>query len=489
MSNLSRLINEATEIEMAILNISAIKEAVVIAREDIPGDKRLVAYVVSKRDPAPTTSELRHYLQEKLSDDMLPSVFVFLDTLPLTPNGKVDRLALPAPDGSKPEMKATFVAPRNDVERELTQIWEALLGIQPIGVKDNFFDLDGDSLLAVDLFAQIEQKFGKKLPLATLFQSDTIEALAKIIRPQEELTSGNQVLISDKAQDKSKTPWSSLVEIQPNGSKPPLFCMHPMAGELLGYRTLAPHLGADQPVYGLQPQGLDGKQPPSTCLEDMASHYIQEIQTIQRNGPYFLVGYSFGGIVAFEVAQQLHRQREKVGILVMIDTIRPGYEKRVPFLMRVFLHLGNAFQQGPTYLWQKVLSWIAHGKYHLKRRAERSLNVAQHVLDIMDQLPEDDEHLSIIRANEQAQREYIFQDYLGGVTLLRTEDKNRESAEGMQYDRQFGWGNIIAEGIDMHYIPGSHISVLEEPNVRVVGEKMKVCLDKAYAVNLTSVKS
>ena len=460
---------ELTEIETVLGLHPAVREVVVIAREDQPGDQRLVAYVVPQEQVS-TTDELRRFLKEKLPKYMIPSPFVMLDALPLTPNGKVDRRALPMPEQLRQEVEETFVAPRNEIECQLTQIWEEVLGIQSISVKDNFFDLGGHSLLAVRLFAQIEKKFGTSIPLATLFQSGTVETLAKVLYQEQELVSGHQVLISDK--EKSKTPWSSLVEIQPNGSKPPLFCIHPLGGEILCYRNLALHLGSEQPVYGLQPQGLDGKLPLLTRVEDMAAHYIKEIQTIQPNGPYYLAGYSFGGRVVFEMAQQLHSQGEKVGLLVMLDTCRDEYTKRLPFLKRVFLHLNNFLQQGPAYLRKKLVGWREWGTYHLKQRYKRHLGVVHHI-------PENDKHLNIIDANVQAASEYIFQVYPGRMTLLRTEDKNRDEAVGVQYDPQFGWGDVISGEIDIHYVPGSHLLLLEEPNVRVLAEKLKPCLEKA----------
>ncbi|BAY46081.1 amino acid adenylation domain-containing protein [Scytonema sp. HK-05] len=456
---------ELREIETVLGLHPAVREVIVIAREDQPGDQRLVAYVVPQQEQVSTTDELRRFLKEKLPKYMIPSAFVMLDALPLTPNGKVDRRALPMPEQVRQEVEETFVAPRTEIERQLTQIWEEVLGIQPISIKDNFFDLGGHSLLAVRLFAQIEKKFGTSIPLATLFQSGTVETLAKMLyQEQERLASGDQ--------EKSKTPWSSLVEIQPNGSKPPLFCMHPLGGEILCYRPLAMHLGSDQPVYGLQPQGLDGKLPPYTRVEDMAAHYIKEIQTIQPNGPYFLVGYSFGGTIVFEMAHQLHKQGQKVGLLVMLDTCRPGYSKRLPFLLRILLHFKNVLQQGPTYLWQKLAGWREWGTYHLKHRYKRYLNVVH-------DLPETDKHLSIIGANVEAASVYTFQVYPGRMTLLRTEDKNRDEAVGVQYDPQFGWGEVVTGGVDIHHLPGSHLTFLDEPNVGVLAEKLKDCLEKA----------
>ncbi|KAB8317793.1 amino acid adenylation domain-containing protein [Tolypothrix campylonemoides VB511288] len=472
---------ELGEIEAVLSQHPSVLQTVVVAREDASGEKRLVAYVVSNEGSALSLSDLRRFLREKLPEYMVPFAFVLLEALPLTPSGKVNRSVLPAPDLAKPDSKENFVAPRNQLEQELVQIWEEVLRVQPIGIKDNFFDLGGHSLLAVHLFGQIETKFGKKLPLATLFQSGTVETLAKMLCPAQEKVTGDQVLLGALGEDTSIDTWSSLVAIQPNGSKPPLFFMHPMGGEILCYRPIAMYLGSDQPVYGLQPRGLDGKQPLLTRVEDMAALYIQEMQTIQPKGPYSIGGYSFGGIVALEIAQQLHRQGEKVAILAMIDTSVPGSEKRLPFINRVFEHVNNFRQQGLAYLQQKLVGWREWGTYHIRHKY-------MHLLGISEPLPEGDNHIDILGANHQAQSQYIFQEYPGRMILLRTDDKEREEATGMQYDPLFGWGEFITGGIDVYHIPGSHYTLLEEPNVRMLAEKLKLCLEKAYAMNLTQTK-
>jgi aspartate racemase len=312
---------ELGEIESVLEQHPTVKEAVVTAREDKSGDKRLVAYIVPKLlsdeiSQTVFTKELRNFLKEKLADYMVPSAFVMLSTLPLTPNGKINRTALPAPDQVRQEPEETFVAPQDELELQLTRIWEKVLGIQPIGVRDNFFDLGGHSLLAVQLFAEIEKIVGTNLPLATLLQASTIEELARVLGKKE-----------------WSAPWSSLVAIQPGSSKPPLFCVHPIGGNVLEYLNLLPYLGKEQPVYGLQAQGLDGKQTPLNRVEDMASYYIKEIHTVQPEGPYFLAGFSFGGAVAFEMARQLHAQGQKVAWLALCDTHSPKLrENHVSFL-------------------------------------------------------------------------------------------------------------------------------------------------------------
>jgi phthiocerol/phenolphthiocerol synthesis type-I polyketide synthase E len=191
----------------------------------------------------------------------------------------------------------------DDTTRQLTRIWQELLGIDSIGVDQNYFDLGGDSSLAVHLFVQIERVFKVKLPLATLFDAPTINELAQALR-SEAAPSG----------------WSPLVAIRTTGSRPPFYCVHGAGGNVLIYRDLAQRLGADQPFYGLQCPGLDGSCAPLTRIEDMAARYVKEIRKVQPHGPYFLGGYCLGGTVAFEIAQQIHAQGERVALLALFDT-------------------------------------------------------------------------------------------------------------------------------------------------------------------------
>src|SRR5580698_8234392 len=196
----------------------------------------------------------------------------------------------------------TPVAP-DDIELQLTRIWQDLLGIEPITPDQNYFDLGGDSSLAVHLFVQIEKVFNVKLPIFTLFEAPTIAELAAVLR-----------------RDAAPDGWSPLVAIQPIGSRPPFFCMHGAGGNVLIYRELSKLLGDDQPFYGLQAQGLDGNAPPLTKIEDMAALYVKEIRRVQPRGPYFLGGYCLGGTIAYEVAQQLRAQGQEVALLALLDT-------------------------------------------------------------------------------------------------------------------------------------------------------------------------
>jgi len=460
---------ELGEIEAVLSEHPSIRQSVVVAREDRPGEKRLVAYVVVSEEVETIISDLRRWVKQRLPDYMVPSAFVMLDEVPLTANGKLDQRALPAPDG-KQFQESSFVAPRNTLELLLTKSWEKVLEVRPIGVKDNFFDLGGDSLLGVRLFAQIEKVCCKKLPLSTLFQAPTVEQLASLLNDE-----------------KWSPSWSSLVPIQPAGSKPPIFCLHLPLGHVLFYRDLANYLGSDQPVYAFQPQGLDGTKPRHTRIEEMAAHYIKEMRALQPEGPYHLGGSSFGGLIAFEMAQQLHAQGQEVGLLALFDTYAPGFPKLsreasslryklYRFIQRVDLHLGNFVLLVPEEKVKYAREKAALATDRLKWRVK--LGVESGFKKIVDKLYQSNGH-SVPGEGQpkidtlRALREYVPQVYPGRVTLFRA---NKRPA-GYIDDRDSGWGELAAGGVAIHEIPGYHGSIVMEPRVRILAERLQTCLN------------
>ena len=233
---------------------------------------------------------------------MIPSAYVEMARFPLTPNGKVDRKALPAPSLKDLEAQAEYVAPRNETERKLVGLWEETLGVSPISVTANFFELGGRSVLAARLFTKILRTFGEELPLSTLFRSSTVEQLARELEPSVD-----------------SHEYSTVVSIQPNGTKPPFFCVHGGAGSTLFLRQLAARLGTDQPFYSIEPEGMDGRRFQRPTVEQMAENYLAAIRKIQPAGPYYLGGYCFGGLVAFEMARILQRQGEQAAILALFS--------------------------------------------------------------------------------------------------------------------------------------------------------------------------
>ncbi|MGC1370823.1 MAG: amino acid adenylation domain-containing protein, partial [Candidatus Sulfotelmatobacter sp.] len=291
---------ELGEIEAVLEKHEGVAEGVVVARE-VDGEKRLTAYVVASR-PRPQESELRKFLRERLPEYMVPADFVFLESFPLTPNGKVDRRALPVPQIRELDRGADFVAPRNEVERRLAALWEQVLGKRPIGVRENFFELGGHSLSALRLMHRVEKEFGRKLLLTALLQAPTVEQLAAVL------------------QQEPSAAQSSVIPMQPLGSKLPFFFVHGMGGTVMRFRDLTRYMAPDQPFYGLQAQGLDGSQPVLHRVEEMARVYLKDLRAVQPEGPYFLGGYSFGGYVALEMARMLLAEGQDIRVLAFLDT-------------------------------------------------------------------------------------------------------------------------------------------------------------------------
>jgi thioesterase domain-containing protein len=307
----------------------------------------------------------------------------------------------------------------------------------------------------VRLFAQIEKTFGKNLPLATLFQAPSIEELANILR-----------------QKGWSVPWQSLVAIQPGGSKPPLFCIHPIGGNVLCYQALSHYLGEEQPVYGLQAVGLDGKQAPYKCVEDMATHYIREIRAIQPEGSYLLAGYSAGGMVAFEIAQQLVAQGQKVAVLALFDAY--SFQLSVPKLVpgrTLYINFLNLLRLRP----KDKLTYIKDRAVLLRDRITNNI-VATFNLWMGHPLKQDSPPYALVtEAFSQALRDYAPQVYPGQATLFRT----RYQPTKVYYDPQLGWGSLVAGGLEIHDVPGLHLTMITEPCVQVLGEKLRACIDEA----------
>jgi thioesterase domain-containing protein/acyl carrier protein len=387
----------------------------------------------------------------------------YLEDLPLFggKNGKVDQQELSVPDSTEPTLKTGYVVPRNQLELDLTQIWQQVLNLEKISILDNFFEIGGHSLLVMHLFAKIQKKFGQNLPLSTLFQFPTIAGMSEVLR---QLGCSNL--------------WSSLVPIQPKGTKLPLFCVHDVFGDVLSYGNLVHHLGEDQPVYGLQAQGLDGQQSPCTQMGQIATNYIKEIKNIQPQGPYFLAGHSFGGVVIFEMAQQLHRQGERVALLALIDTAAPGTCIRLSFHERLPIHLENIYRQGLGYLWLKSKQWKRWIKNRLEKLEYKLYKMLQRV-DVKRPLPYTLRNFHMREASSHALDSYSLQVYPGSMTLFQVNRESRFEGVGFQeVDPQMGWGKWVAGSLDIQDIEGSHASVLQEPHVKLLAEKLKNCLSK-----------
>ncbi|WP_309728802.1 amino acid adenylation domain-containing protein, partial [Chamaesiphon sp. OTE_75_metabat_556] len=440
---------ELGEIDAVLAQHPAVREVRTIDREDRPGDKRLVAYLVIDRAAPTTEIDWRSFLQSKLPDYLIPSAFVIVETLPLTANGKVDRRALPMPEYDRQADADLLVAARDEIEQQLTEIWERVLDVRPIGISDNFFELGGHSLMAVRLFVEVEKIWGKNLPLATLFQAQTIEDLAKVLRQKEWVAA-----------------WSSLVLIQPGEPKPPLFCVHPIGGNILEYYAFANFLDRDRPIYGLQSQGLDGQQKPFRRVEDMASHYLKEIRTIQPHGPYFMLGYSFGGLVAFEMARQLEADGEKTQMLALLDCSAPNLPSARPSVAQSLrIHLCNLWQlnfhERSSYVMGRITYRLTKDNHRdfLVKSLYKPTDMTPQLLDVLD-------------ANLQASEDYLARPYRGKITLFRCQVQDLEH----YLHPELGWSDLVNGNVDVHHVPGSHFRMMKEPRVRGLAGKVRSCL-------------
>jgi amino acid adenylation domain-containing protein len=422
---------ELGEIETALAKHPGVREVAVLAKEDA-GEKRLIAYLVPAQGAKPTPTELRHYLQQHLPDYMVPSTFVQLQTMPITPNGKVDRRGLPAPQIETSSIQ--IVVATDAVQSQLVRIWEEVLGRKPIGIRDNFFELGGHSLLAARLMHRIGQATGKTLPLAMLLEAPTVELLAATLR-----------------QNGWSHHWSSLVPIQPAGSHPPFFCIHGVGGNAVGFHELGRRMSPDYPLYGLQSQGLDGKRPCFKTIEEMASHYISEIRSVRPKGPYLVGGFSLGGLIAYEMAQQLRAMDEEVGLLVLFDTY-PGNLKNVT---------ASVVQLLLTPSWRHWFHDLPSKAVKRVRRGLKNRKVPQFLRDVRD-------------SNAGAAERYTLRPYAGKATLIRAGEKSLRSSG----DPHAAWPGLVSE-LEVHEIPGDHYEMLVAPQVEHLAERLKSCIDQS----------
>jgi len=364
---------------------------------------------------------------------------------------------------------APITVAEDDTSTQLRRIWQELLGIESIGLDQNYFDLGGDSPMAVHLFAQIEKIFKVKLPLAILFEAPTIEELVRIVRRKA-----------------SAFDWSPVVAIQPDGTRPILFCVHGAGGNVLIYRELSQHLGCDQPFYGLQCQGLGGQQPLLTKIEEMASLYVQEIQSVQPHGPYFLGGYCMGGTVAYEIAQQLTARGEQVALLAFFDTIdwsklnlegrwiQYSYQiQRVWFHLRNFLLLNlkdqtKFFAEKWKVLRNRMVVWRGFLLSKLMKneqvRSSESLHLAQ-----------------IWKNNDHAANRYIPRPLNSFILDVRPL-KQYSMFEGPDVH----WDKLAMKGKEVITLPVYPAGMLVEPFVKHLAALLKRAIDCSIRGNAAS---
>ncbi|MBL7939470.1 MAG: amino acid adenylation domain-containing protein [Flavobacteriales bacterium] len=424
---------ELGEIENAISTMPGIRDRVVMARKDLPGDHQLVAYIVpadfdpeiDKKRGEALIAMVRRSLQERLPAYMLPSFHVLLNEIPLNPNGKVDKKKLPVPDRRAVQMTVEHVAPRNETERRIAEIWSKVLGLDNIGIHSSFFDLGGHSILGIQVLTQIEQQFGRTYGLNLLFRSPTIAELALELNVTQ-----NEVVAAEL---KNVTP------IKPEGNRVPLFCVH---GDEANH-FLPRYLHAEQSFYGIVHQGEGGQPLRFTTVETIAAHYIEELQVLLPNGPYNLCGYSFGGLVAFEMARQLLDRGQEVPMVIMLDSYAP----------EPFVDVMGAERKLYDPLKKIVL-----------RNIVRSIHASGKVLPMRLR------NFNIIDTYDEAILAYRAKPYSGNVAVIK--------AVGSPGPADMGWRKHVRGDLVLRTCEGDHYSIIKEPLVADLARVMEGILDK-----------
>jgi amino acid adenylation domain-containing protein len=446
---------EPDEVTAALVQQPEIGEAVVTARAGAGGGKELVAYLVqTDGNGRLSLPRLRRRLMEQLPDYMIPACFVSLPRLPINPHGKVDRAALPEPDGANLVPGDEPAPPRDASERLLVDIWEKVLERSGVGIRDSFFDLGGSSFLAVSLMSAIEVHFGERLPLSTLLAGATVEHLAESLRERQRRQS-----------------WSPLVVVGGGGKRTPLLFVHPVGGNVLSYYELARLLGPEQPLLMLQALGIEEGQIPFATVEELADYYLEAVRKEQPGGPYLLVGWSFGGLVAYEMARRFEQQGEPVEMLVVID-----------------IHANSSVPEWVDQVDDAgLVEYIFADVVEVSAEEQRALDPGARLAYIVERLQQSDYPLEsneaaharrllyLFRSNTLAALKYVPQPYPGRINLFRARDGSRQDDEG---DTTLGWGELAGGGVELTWVPGNHQTLVSSPNVEVLARRLSECVDR-----------
>ncbi len=439
---------EPDEIAAVLEQHNDIAQAVVMARDDLSEQKELAAYYIPEPGLSPAVTELRAFLAANLPEYMVPVAFMELDVFPTAPGGKVDRKALPSPIKSISRSRENYVEPGTVSQKMLAEIWSAVLGMDQIGIRDNFFDLGGHSLLAIQLVERVLAS-GLSLTVAQLFQYPTIAQMAEIVEMRD------------------ATEYKSLVCLKEGApGRAPFFLLHSAPGDLLGYSNLVHNLPADQPVYGFQSLGLVDPSKVHSTIEEMAAYYVSVLREFLPNGPYLLGGWCYGGYVAMEMARQLLEQKCEVKLLAMIDAwAYPPAERRIAFYWRRF-RLVRLIGFKP---WLNIIKNRFKNIFHDEAAdAGKMLDGIQMQEGVLAHREE------VYRRNREAALRYQPHFYPGHVALFRSDDL----ASWFLPDMTMEWA-VLTKDQDIYLAPGFHREMLREPSVKVLAARLNVSIEKA----------
>jgi aspartate racemase len=457
---------ELGEIEAVLGKHPALRECTVIAREDTPGDKRLVAYLVPlPGTTAPTTAEARAFLKETLPDHLIPTAFVVLAEMPRTAHSKIDRAALPVPEegGNRPLMGTA--APRDELEAQIINVWRRVLGVSRIGIKDSFFDLGGHSMLAVRMTAELKKAIGRTIPLMSLFEAQTIEQIADLLR--------------DGA---AKQEWKTLVPMKPSGTRRPFFLVTRPNANSLGYIALAKRLAPDQPVYGLQFQYPEesylGRPYTRDEYEERGRSYVEILRAFQPEGPYLLGGMCEGALIAFVMTRQLEAAGQKVAFLGMMDAWPEENTRR---------RLVNVVSK----YYQKLSDFLAMTRP--KKQKFITQNLARLGARLRPRPPSGAASAArdeVVRAAAFAATTQALWDERvfpgpgfvppqvdAPITVFRV----KKQPPWRIKDERLGWGDRTRGGVDLHHVDGVHADFMRPPHVAVLARELNIALSKVHA--------
>ncbi|MBZ4421504.1 amino acid adenylation domain-containing protein, partial [Myxococcus sp. RHSTA-1-4] len=457
---------ELGEVESALLQHPSVRQALVLVREDVPGDKRLVAYAAANSSAA----SLREHLVSLLPGHMVPSAFVLLDALPLSANGKLDRKALPRPQDAE-EDTATTTAPRTPLEQELAELWAQVLGRQSVSVTASFFDLGGHSLLAAQLVAKMSERFALKVPLQVLFQSPTVASLARWL---EEMT-GSGTAGAVGTGNASSLPGSLVLLQQGRSNLPPLLCVHPIGGTVFCYQDLVRALGPERTVYGFQAPGVNGECEPLESLELLASLHLGSLLQHLPRPPYYLVGLSMGGAIAYEMAQRLRELGIAPELLVFLDTPGPG-QMPTRFEDDAAL-LAASFGDASSELTQHLRSLAPHEQMLEVLRRARAGGVVEESFSLVDLQT----FLAVWKAHMRALFGYQPRPYEGPAVYLRAS----EYVPPHPLHPEQPWQQLVRGGLELIHVPGNHQTMIEPPHVEVMARHLNACMRRLEAREVT----
>lgn len=452
---------ELGEVESVIRRCRGVNDVVVQVKGNTSNDKKIAAYIIPEKEENFNPAELKASCAKILPDYMVPSRFTVLKEFPLTASGKIDTKALPEPEEALADNRKMYIAPRDTWECSLVQLFEEILKVHPVGIKDNFFDLGGHSLLAIRLMDLIQERLNRSIQLVTIYQNPTIENLSPFLKIEAE-------------NNKS----SLLVELKKSGEMEPLFFVHPSGGSVHWYSDLAKFVDPVIPFYGIQAAGIDGKGKLDDSIEVMASRYIDHILQKQPHGPYYIGGWSFGVIAAFEVACQLTALGCQVNMLALLDCgpFIPYEEPKDSAEL-----LAEMFARNFKVDVELLRQMEEEERYkHVFKLAKKHSIIPFYV-----RLSEFTFYIHILKTMQQAWRKYKIKTYTGKITLFRSE----ENKGNLSLAPDMGWGNFTSQPVNIIDVPGNHISMMQQPNVKILAEQMnliiRACRDIQNYKNVT----